>query len=177
MRYGDLSGYGSPKEDRRGTSQPAERPVKGGMMDEVALVREAIAAREEAYAPYSHFSVGAALLDSKGRVWRGCNIENASYTPTNCAERTAFFKAVSEGAREFVAIAIVGGAEGLPISNWCAPCGVCRQVMEEFCDPRSFRVVLAASPRQIRTYLLEDLLPLGFGPHDLEAAQREADGQ
>ena len=146
-------------------------------MDDVDLVREAILARENAYTPYSHFAVGAALLSADGRVWHGCNIENASYTPTNCAERTAFFKAVSEGTREFAAIAIVGGAAGLPISSWCAPCGVCRQVMEEFCDPQSFRVVLAASPHQIKPYLLKDLLPLGFGPQDLEAAQREADGQ
>lgn len=136
-------------------------------IDERALVAEAIAAREGAYVPYSHFAVGAALLDSTGTVWRGCNIENAAYTPSNCAERTAFFKAVSEGVRGFVAIAVVGGPEGAPVSEWCAPCGVCRQVMREFCDPDTFRVVLGRSADKWRTYLLRDILPMGFGPEDL----------
>ncbi|ERI05009.1 cytidine deaminase [Atopobium sp. oral taxon 810] len=147
-------------------------------MDKQALVKEAIAAREKAYTPYSHFAVGAALLGADGSLWHGCNIENASYTPTNCAERTAFFKAVSEGCNTFSAIAIVGGAAGLPISDWCAPCGVCRQVMREFCDPETFEIVLACSESEIKTYLLKDLLPLGFGPQDLEvAAQKEANAQ
>lgn len=148
-------------------------------MNDIELVGEAIKARESAYVPYSHFSVGAALLDSEGRLWHGCNIENAAYSPGNCAERTAFFKAVSEGARSFEAIAVVGGAAGAPISDWCAPCGVCRQVMREFCDPESFRIVLACSPMQTRSYVLKELLPMGFGPDDLERAARieEADAQ
>ncbi|WP_028263705.1 cytidine deaminase [Atopobium fossor] len=140
------------------------------MVDDKTLVAEAISARERAYVPYSHFAVGAALLDANGKIWHGCNIENASYTPTNCAERTAFFKAVSEGASNFVAIAIVGGAAGKPISDWCAPCGVCRQVMREFCSPQSFRVVLARTPDEYKAYSLADLLPEGFGPDDLERA-------
>ncbi|ADK67327.1 cytidine deaminase [Olsenella uli DSM 7084] len=148
-------------------------------MEDSELVREAIVAREGAYVPYSHFSVGAALLDADGRVWHGCNIENAAYSPGNCAERTAIFKAVSEGVRGFVAIAVVGGAEGRPISDWCAPCGVCRQVLREFCDPGSFRVVLARSPQDMRGYLLKELLPMGFGPEDLRRADDngEADAQ
>ena len=93
------------------------------------LIEEALEARKMAYTPYSHFQVGAALLTEAGRIYRGCNIENAAYTPTNCAERTAFFKAVSEGERDFKAIAIVGGAEDATEFDWCAPCGVCRQVM------------------------------------------------
>lgn len=92
------------------------------------LINEAFAARRMAYTPYSHFQVGAALLTADGKIYRGCNIENAAYTPTNCAERTAFFKAVSEGEREFTAIAIVGGAEDATEFDWCAPCGVCRAV-------------------------------------------------
>lgn len=135
--------------------------------DERALVAAAIEAREGAYVPYSHFAVGAALLDASGRVWHGCNIENAAYTPSNCAERTAFFKAVSEGVRDFVAIAVVGGPEGRPVSEWCAPCGVCRQVMREFCDPDTFQVVLGRTGGEWRTYLLRDILPMGFGPEDL----------
>ena len=95
------------------------------------LIEEAFAARKMAYTPYSHFQVGAALLTEKGGIYRGCNIENAAYTPTNCAERTAFFKAVSEGERSFTAIAVVGGPEGASEFDWCAPCGVCRQVMKD----------------------------------------------
>ena len=102
-----------------------------------SLIREALAARKMAYTPYSHFQVGAALLCPDGSIYRGCNVENAAYTPTNCAERTAFFKAVSEGQRKFTAIAIVGGPEGSNLTGrgYCAPCGVCRQVMMEFCSP------------------------------------------
>ena len=101
------------------------------------LIKQAIAAMQTAYAPYSHFRVGAALLTRSGRIYRGGNIENAAYTPTNCAERTAFFKAVSEGEREFAAICVVGGKDGV-LTDYAAPCGVCRQVMMEFCDPESF---------------------------------------
>ena len=132
------------------------------------LIDEAFAARRMAYTPYSHFQVGAALLTADGRIYRGCNIENAAYTPTNCAERTAFFKAVSEGEREFTAIAIVGGAEDATEFDWCAPCGVCRQVMEEFCDERTFEIVLARSAEEYEVYTLGELLPKGFGPHNLQ---------
>lgn len=132
------------------------------------LIDEAFAARRMAYTPYSHFQVGAALLTADGKIYRGCNIENAAYTPTNCAERTAFFKAVSEGEREFTAIAIVGGAEDATEFDWCAPCGVCRQVMEEFCDERTFEIVLARSAEEYEVYTLGELLPKGFGPHNLQ---------
>ena len=119
------------------------------------------------YTPYSHFKVGAALLAKDGRIYTGCNIENAAYTPTNCAERTAFFKAVSEGVREFTAICIVGGPEG-ELRDYTPPCGVCRQVMMEFCSPRNFEIILAKSEEDYRIYKLEELLPLGFGPGNLE---------
>lgn len=130
------------------------------------LIAAAIKAREMAYTPYSHFKVGAALLTADGKVYPGCNIENAGYTPSNCAERTAFFKAVSEGAREFTAIAIVAGKDGGELVR-TAPCGVCRQVMMEFCDPASFRILLAVSPESYEEWTLERMLPLGFGPKDL----------
>ena len=138
-----------------------------------SLIREALAARKMAYTPYSHFQVGAALLCPDGSIYRGCNVENAAYTPTNCAERTAFFKAVSEGQRNFTAIAIVGGPEGSSLTGrgYCAPCGVCRQVMMEFCSPAQFVVILARSPEDYREYLLEELLPMGFGPGDLVPEQ------
>ena len=136
-------------------------------LTDAQLVGRALEAREHAYVPYSHFAVGAALLADDGTVYQGCNIENAAYTPCNCAERTAFFKAVYEGQRHFSAIAVVGGPEGQPISDWCTPCGVCRQVMREFCDPDSFRIIVARSPEERRSLLLRDLLPEGFGPEDL----------
>ena len=132
------------------------------------LINEAFAARRMAYTPYSHFQVGAALLTADGRIYRGCNIENAAYTPTNCAERTAFFKAVSEGEREFTAIAIVGGVEDATEFDWCAPCGVCRQGMEECCDESTFEIVLARSVEEYEVYTLGELLPKGFGPHNLQ---------
>lgn len=136
-------------------------------MTEQELIREAIAARENAYTPYSHFRVGAALEGESGRVYRGCNIENAAYTPSNCAERTAFFKAVSEGERAFRRIAIVAGPESGALVH-TAPCGVCRQVMMEFCRPESFRILLATSPETYTVCTLEQLLPDGFGPADLQ---------
>ena len=135
-------------------------------MDNKTLVKKAIEAREMAYVPYSHFKVGAALLCKDGTVYLGCNIENAAYSPTNCAERTAFFKAVSEGQREFEKIAIVGGMED-ELSPLCAPCGVCRQVMIEFCSPETFEVILGTEENH-RAYLLKEILPLGFSPKDLE---------
>lgn len=136
-------------------------------MEKGKLMELALEARQMAYTPYSHFKVGAALLGKNGVVYKGCNIENASYTPTNCAERTAFFKAVSEGQYEFDAIAIVGGAEDATELSVCSPCGVCRQVMMEFCDPDTFEIVLGTSPEDYQVYTLNELLPLGFGPANL----------
>ena len=139
-------------------------------MDETTirtLIARALAQRTLAYAPYSHFQVGAALLAKNGTIYTGCNIENAAYTPTNCAERTAFFKAVSEGVRDFAAIAIVGGAEGEAPTDYTAPCGVCRQVMQEFCAPDDFVIVLARSEDDHRLMTLRELLPEGFGPDNL----------
>lgn len=132
--------------------------------DEAELVRRALEARKRAYVPYSHWAVGAALLTKDGKVYEGCNIENAAYTPTNCAERTAFFKAVSEGEREFIAIAVVGGRETEDAENICAPCGVCRQVMMEFCDPDTFRVILGTKDGVQVSQTLKEMLPYGFGP-------------
>ena len=131
------------------------------MLDYGKLIRCAFQAREFSYSPYSHFRVGAALLCKDGTVYDGCNIENRAYGPTNCAERTAFFKAVSEGRREFEAIAIVGGAEGEE-PDWCYPCGVCRQVMAEFCEADDFRIGCAKSEREYKVYTLRDLLPEMF---------------
>lgn len=136
-------------------------------MDVTRLIEEAIEARKMAYTPYSGFQVGAALLTKGGNVYRGCNIENASYTPTNCAERTAFFKAVSEGEREFEAIAIVGSKEG-EITDYAYPCGVCRQVMMEFCDGKNFQVIVAKSTTEYMQAPLEEILPWGFGPGNLK---------
>lgn len=125
------------------------------------------------YAPYSHYQVGAALLSENGIVYRGCNIENAAYTPTNCAERTAFFKAISEGVRSFCAIAIVGGGQGQEITQYAFPCGVCRQVMMEFCDPEHFLIIAAKSEADYRCFLLRELLPEGFGPQNLVPGGKE----
>ena len=136
-------------------------------MDREKLIQAALEAREHAYTPYSHFQVGAALLTKEGKVYQGCNIENASYTPTICAERTAFFKAVYDGERNFEAIAIAGSPEG-PCTGYAAPCGVCRQVMMEFCNPKEFRVIIAKSTEDYQEYSLEELLPMGFGPSSLE---------
>lgn len=132
------------------------------------LVKEALRMREYSYVPYSHFRVGAALLTQDDKIYTGCNIENASYTPTNCAERTAFFKAVSEGERKFKAIAIAGGPEGAKELDYCAPCGVCRQVMMEFCDYETFQVILVKSETEYKVFTLQEILPFGFGPKDLE---------
>ena len=136
-------------------------------MTDLELVASAIEAREHSYSPYSHFAVGTALLCSDGTVYQGCNMENASYSPGICAERTAIYKAVFDGQRDFDAIAIVGGPAGHPISELCAPCGVCRQVMREFCEPSSFRIILAKSPDACEVHTLEELLPLSFGPDNL----------
>jgi len=124
------------------------------------LAQIALDMRRMAYVPYSHHSVGAALLAKDGRIFTGCNVENSAFSPTICAERTAFVKAVSEGCREFEAIAIAGGFEDVP-EKYCAPCGVCRQVMTEFCGP-DFAVLLVRSPEDRMEYILGELLPLGF---------------
>ena len=138
-------------------------------MTDSELVSLARAAMARAYAPYSGFQVGAALLAESGAVYLGCNIENSSYSPTICAERTAFAKAVSEGERAFTAIAIVGGKEGT-CSGFCPPCGVCRQVMREFCNPDLFCIILAKSAEEYREYTLAQLLPESFGPDHLGGA-------
>lgn len=131
------------------------------MKDEKELLRQAVEARERAYSPYSGFGVGAALMTKGGLVYTGCNIENAAFTPTCCAERTAFFKAVSGGKREFRRIAIAGGYVGKPLER-IVPCGVCLQVMMEFCDPHEFELLLAVSEEEYEVRRLEDLLPYGF---------------
>ena len=143
------------------------------------LVKTALEFRKRSYAPYSHYKVGAALLAKNGTIYGGCNIENAGYTPTNCAERTAVFKAVSEGRKDFTAIAIVGGMDNIKSLPLCAPCGVCRQVLREFVNPEEFKVILAnvddvanvstlnETQVKIQTMSLKELLPLGFGPENL----------
>ena len=128
----------------------------------IELLAAAKEARKNAYAPYSGFFVGAALLAADGEVYGGCNVESVSFTPTCCAERTAFFKAVSEGCRSFRAIAIVGGGQGAPVS-YTMPCGVCRQVMMEFCNPESFEIIAAVSESDYQVYRLKELLPEAFG--------------
>ncbi|MCR4955291.1 MAG: cytidine deaminase [Lachnospiraceae bacterium] len=139
-------------------------------MDAKKLIKEAIKAREMSYSPYSKYMVGAALLGKDGNIYTGCNIENAAYTPTNCAERTAIFKAVSCGVKEFEAIAIVGYAKGgVPhIGQYAAPCGVCRQVLMEFVNPKEFSVIMANSEEDYQIQTLLQLLPMGFGPDNLK---------
>ena len=132
------------------------------------LIAAALEARKRSYAPYSHYHVGAALWTQSGKLYTGCNIENAAYTPTNCAERTAVFKAISEGEREFAAIAIAGGPAGeqSPLAHTAYPCGICRQVLAEFC-PMDFPVIVARSPEDYEVYTLGDLLPQAFTPLSL----------
>lgn len=136
-------------------------------MDYKTLIGEAIAAKEMAYAPYSHFRVGAALLTKEGRVYKGCNIENVAFTPTNCAERTAFFKAVSEGEKNFAAIAVTGDAD-----DYLYPCGVCRQVMVEFCDLQEFQVIVANTEEDYKVFSLGELMPGVFDSEELAKGQR-----
>ena len=130
------------------------------------LIHQATDMLKFSYTPYSNFKVGAALLTKDGKIYTGCNIENAGYTPTNCAERTAIFKAVSEGVKDFTAICVVGGKDGV-VTEYAAPCGVCRQVMMEFCDPKTFQIILAVDEEHYDIYTLEELLPQGFGPGNL----------
>ncbi len=136
-------------------------------MNETELIRCALEARKNAYTPYSHWAVGAALLSEDGVVYPGCNVENAGYSATNCAERTAFFSAVAKGERKFTKIAIVGGKEGENPTDYCAPCGVCRQVMREFCDKDTFEIILGIDENTYKVYTLEQLLPESFGPENL----------
>lgn len=151
-----------------------------------ALIKSAMDARAFAYAPYSHFTVGAALLakiekadedidsnlqDEQGNFYKiiqGCNIENASYPAGNCAERTALYKAVSQGYHQFGAIAIVAGAKGEEAQNYTSPCGICRQVLREFVNTESFFVILARSKDDYKIMTLEELLPMSFGPENLQ---------
>lgn len=135
-------------------------------MEDQKLVQMAMEAKEHAYVPYSHFRVGAALLTKEGKIYQGCNIENAGYTPTNCAERTAFFKAVYEGERQFEAIAVNGDAD-----DYLYPCGVCRQVMAEFCDPKTFRILVSNKNGDYKAFTLAELLPGAFTPKELEKGQ------
>ena len=135
-------------------------------IDEKALIKAALSARKNAYAPYSGFAVGAALLSLDGRIFTGCNIECASYSPTTCAERTALLKAVSEGVHSFTAIAVAGGKAGEPAHGICTPCGVCRQFLYEFCSP-DLTVYMAKSETEYVKKSLSELLPLAFGPSSL----------
>ena len=135
-------------------------------MTPIELVNLAIEAREHSYCPYSNFAVGAALLTKDGKIYQGCNIENSAFSPTNCAERTAFFTAVYQGEREFEAIAVVGGTAGKPVSELCAPCGVCRQVMREFCKD-DFKIYLSKGDGTYVEVKLTDLLPFGFTEFNL----------
>lgn len=141
-------------------------------LTEIQLLRMAYEARKKAYVPYSNHGVGAAIESADGVIFTGCNIENAAYGPTNCAERTAIFKAVSEGVRDFTRIAIVGGMMDAKQLDLCAPCGVCRQVMREFCDPDSFEIILGKMSKdevvEVKSFYLKELLPLSFGPDNLK---------
>ncbi|NLG05772.1 MAG: cytidine deaminase [Clostridia bacterium] len=136
-------------------------------MSDTELIKEAFKAQKKAYAPYSGYRVGAALLSADDKVVKGCNIENASYGLSNCAERTAVFKAVSKGIRSFKAIAIVGGKSGEQ-PQYAFPCGACRQVLNEFCEADRFYVIIAKSESDYQKILLSDLLPNGFGPKNIQ---------
>lgn len=136
-------------------------------MDIKTLIQTAIDVLPNSYAPYSRFHVAAALLCRDKTVYTGINIENAAYSPAICAERSAFVRAVNDGKRDFEAIVICGGKDGI-ITDYCAPCGVCRQVMREFCSPPTFQVILAKSAEEYKIFTLEQLLPVGFGPENLQ---------
>jgi len=145
--------------------------IKGESMEltkelEQKLMRTAMEYRKRSYSPYSGYQVGAALLSVDGEIFGGCNIENAAFSPTNCAERTALFKAVSEGKKDFKAIAVVGGKAGESL-EFCTPCGVCRQALVEFCNPKEFVVYLGTGTDDYKGYLLEELLPFSFSPKNV----------
>lgn len=137
--------------------------------DAKKLAHAAIDARKNSYCPYSGFAVGAALLDSTGNIFTGCNIENAAHSPGVCAERTAVYNAISAGTRDFIAIAIAGGKmEEQPPLSPCPPCGVCRQVLAEFCGPENFKILLVQDENHMEEYTLSELLPLSFGPTHID---------
>jgi cytidine deaminase len=140
--------------------------MKLDIEEQKELIKKSLEMRNFSYTPYSHWNVGAALLTEDGKVYTGCNIENAGYTATNCAERTAIFKAVSEGELKFKAIAISGGPAGQDPTSYCPPCGVCRQVMREFCKD-DFPIYVAKSVDDYQTFTLGELFPASFGPEDL----------
>lgn len=135
-------------------------------MNNSELIKAALDARKFSYSPYSGFAVGAALLCKDGSVYTGCNIENSAFSPTNCAERTAFFKAVSEGKKEFEKIAVVGGNAGSEPSNYCSPCGVCRQVMKEFCKA-DFEIIIAINENDYKMMTLAEILPASFDKREV----------
>lgn len=137
------------------------------LIDRAKLIRLAMENQKNSYAPYSHYNVSAAVLMGSGKIYLGVNVENASYPAGICAERNAIFHAVQEGEREIVAVAIVGGLN-YTIKDYCAPCGVCRQVMREFCNPKDMLVVFAKSPEDYKEMTLEELLPESFGPEALK---------
>ena len=136
--------------------------MNNSVISRETLIGDAYEAKKNAYVPYSNFPVGAALLTEDGKIYRGCNIENAAYTPTNCAERTAFFKAVSEGERRFRAIAVAGNT-----GDYLFPCGVCRQVMMEFCD-EAFEIIVARDKSDYKVFTLAELFPGSFSADDLK---------
>lgn len=131
------------------------------------LISHAIKSREKAYTPYSNFKVGAAILTADGEIYGGCNIECAAYPICNCAERTALFRAIFDGHKNFKAIAIVGGKDNEDLTSYCPPCGMCRQALREFCVPSEFEVILAKNAEEFKVFTLEDLLPQSFGPDNL----------
>lgn len=136
-------------------------------MNNSELIKLSLEARKFSYSPYSGFSVGAALLCNDGSVFTGCNIENSAFSPTNCAERTAFFKAVSEGKKDFLKIAVVGGESLKEIpDNYCPPCGICRQVMKEFCSS-DFEIIIAKTPDDYKVMTLSEILPLSFDKREV----------
>lgn len=126
------------------------------------LIQNALKAREQSFSPISRFSVGAALITESGVIYSGCNIECAGLSASNCAERTAFFKAVSEGECSFTAIAVAGGPKDKPIAEYCPPCGICRQVMVQFCRPDTFTIITAIDEETWQEFTLLELLPLPF---------------
>ena len=155
------------EENRLGTEDTSTKEIVSENIAK-ALIRKALQARRKAYSPYSHFQVGVALETDSGEIFLGCNVENASYGASNCGERTAVFKAVSEGYKHFQRIAIVGGMKDSEELPYCMPCGICRQVMAEFVDLQSFQVILAKNEEEYKIYTLAELLPHAFLPEALE---------
>ena len=147
------------------------------MMTDLQLAQAALEARKAAYSPYSGFCVGAALAARSGRIFTGCNIENAAYSPTVCAERVALFSAVAQGERVFTAIAIAGGPRDAAFLEYCPPCGVCRQTLIEFCHPDAFRILLVKDTRHICIVTLRELLPRAFSPASVIQQEVHAKGE